>query len=140
MPILGRSSCENMGLIQRINAIESVSILKKGMSKLKRNFWQLAVVFGCAKFAEYIVGRDVTVESDHKPLEAIMKNPLHVAPLRLQRMLVQLQRFPGINVVYKRGDSLHLADAHCFKEVSSFKLDGREFQSLAPAEAKLFLK
>ena len=71
----------------------------------------LAVVFGCAKFAEYIVGRDVTVESDHKPLEAIMKKPLHVAPLRLQWMLVQLQRFPGINVVYKRGDSLHLADA-----------------------------
>ena len=57
------------------------------------------------------MGRDVTVESDHKPLEAIMKKPLHVAPLRLQRMLVQLQRFPGINVVYKRGDSLHLADA-----------------------------
>ena len=71
----------------------------------------LAVVFGCAKFAEYIVGRDVTVESDHKPLEAIMKKPLHVAPLHLQRMLVQLQRFPGITVVYKRGESLHLADA-----------------------------
>ena len=43
----------------------------------------LPVVFGCAKFAEYIVGRDVTVESDRKPLEAIMKKPLHVAPLRL---------------------------------------------------------
>ena len=69
------------------------------------------MVFGCAKFAEYIVGRDVTVESDHKTLEAIMKKPLHVAPLRLQRMLVQLQRFPGISVVYKRGESLHLADA-----------------------------
>ena len=27
MPLLGRSSCESMGLIQRINAIESVSIL-----------------------------------------------------------------------------------------------------------------
>ena len=71
----------------------------------------LAVVFGCAKFAEYIVGRDVTVELDHKPLEAIMKKPLHVATLRLQRMLVQLQRFPGITVVYKPGESLHLADA-----------------------------
>ena len=57
------------------------------------------------------MGRDVTVESDHKPLEAIMKRPQHVAPLRLQRMLVQLQRFPGITVVYKRGESLHLADA-----------------------------
>ena len=31
----------------------------------------LAVVFGCAKLAEYIVGRDVTVESYRKPLEAI---------------------------------------------------------------------
>ena len=61
------------------------------------------MVFGWAKFAEYIVGRDVTVESDHKPLEVIMKKPLHVAPLRLQRMLVQLQRFPGITVVYKSG-------------------------------------
>ena len=70
----------------------------------------LAVVFGCAKCAEYIVGRDVTVEWDHKPVEAIMK-PLHVAPLRLQRMLVQFQRFPGVTVVYKRGGSLHLADA-----------------------------
>ena len=29
---------------------------------------------------------------------------------------------------------------NCFKEVSFFKLEGREFQSLAPAEAKLFLK
>ena len=29
---------------------------------------------------------------------------------------------------------------NCFKGVSSFKLEGREFQSLAPAEAKLFLK
>ena len=29
---------------------------------------------------------------------------------------------------------------NCLKEVSSFKLEGIEFQSLAPAEAKLFLK
>ena len=31
----------------------------------------LPLVFGCAKLAEYIVGRDVTVESYRKPLEAI---------------------------------------------------------------------
>ena len=71
----------------------------------------LAVVFGCSKFAEYIVGHHVTVESDHKPLDAIMKKPLHVALLCLQRMLVQLQRVLGITVVYKRGKGLHLADA-----------------------------
>ena len=57
------------------------------------------------------MGRAVTVESDHKPLEAIIRKPLHATPLRLQRILVQLQRLPGINVVCKRGESLHLADA-----------------------------
>ena len=62
----------------------------------------LAVVFGCAKFEEYIVGRNITIETDHKPLESIIKKPLHASPLRLQRMLVQLQRYPEINLVYKR--------------------------------------
>ena len=47
------------------------------------------------------MGRDVTVESDHKPLEAITKKPLHVAPLRLQRHHCSIQA----------GESLHLADA-----------------------------
>ena len=69
------------------------------------------MVFGCAKFEEYIVGRDTTIETDHKPLESIIKKPLHASPLRLQRMLVQLQRYPEINLVYKHGTSLHLADA-----------------------------
>ena len=57
------------------------------------------------------MGRDVTIETDHKPLESILKKPLHASPLRLQRMLVQLQRYPEINLVYKQGTSLHLADA-----------------------------
>ena len=99
-----------------IQGNQPVAYASKALTPTQQKYAQiekelLAVVFGCAKFAEYIVGREVTVESDHKPLEAIMKKPLHVAPLRLQRMLVQLQRFPGITVVYKRGESLHLADA-----------------------------
>lgn len=57
------------------------------------------------------MGRDLTIETDHKPLESIIKKPLHALPLRLQRMLVQLQRYPEINLVYKQGTSLHLADA-----------------------------
>ena len=57
------------------------------------------------------MGRNITIETDHKPLESIIKKPLHASPLHLQRMLVQLQRYPEINLVYKRGTSLHLADA-----------------------------
>ena len=100
-------------LIQENQAVPYAS---KALTSTQQKYAQiekelLAVVFVSAKFAEYIAGRDVTIESDHKPLEAIMKKPLHVAPLRLQRMLVQLQRFPGITVVYKQGEILHLADA-----------------------------
>jgi len=56
------------------------------------------------------VGRGVTIETDDKPLESIIKKPLYASPLCLQRMLLQLQRYPEINVVYKQGTSLHLAD------------------------------
>ena len=49
----------------------------------------LAVVYGCTKFYDYIYGMPkVEVESDHKPLEAILRKPLHQAPLRLQKMIM----------------------------------------------------
>ena len=49
----------------------------------------LAVVFGCPKFHDYIYGiPNITVESDHKPLEAILKKPLSQAPLQLQKMIL----------------------------------------------------
>ena len=52
----------------------------------------LAVVFGCTKFYKMLYGKsDVTVETDHKPLEAIWKKPIHAAPMKIQRMLLRLQ-------------------------------------------------
>ena len=48
----------------------------------------LAIVFGCEHFEAYTYGRDVVqVETDHQPLETILRKPLHSAPTRLQRML-----------------------------------------------------
>ena len=52
----------------------------------------LAVVFGFERFNQYTYARHVEVETDHKPLEAITKKPLSMAPPRLQRMLLRLQR------------------------------------------------
>ena len=49
------------------------------------------------------------VESDHQPLKAIMKKPLNDAPKRLQRMLLQLQKY-SLDVTYKKGKHMHLAD------------------------------
>ena len=69
----------------------------------------LAIVFGCDKFHDYIYGRTVMVETDHKPLESIFKKPIHQSPLRLQRMLLKLQRY-SLKDVYKKGAELHVAD------------------------------
>ena len=64
----------------------------------------LAVVFACRKFHQYIYGRSVVVESDHKPLQAISSKPLSQVPLRLQKMVldvhgydVEIRYVPGSN-------------------------------------------
>ncbi|CAG2226647.1 unnamed protein product [Mytilus edulis] len=69
----------------------------------------LSVVFGLQKFHQYTYGRNVYVTSDHKPLESILKKPLHCAPKRLQRMMLQLQKY-NIELVYKPGKEMYLAD------------------------------
>ena len=69
----------------------------------------LAVVFSFTKFHQYVYSKDVIVESDHKPLEAIMKKALAAAPPRLQRMLLQLQKY-SFTLHYKPGKEMVLAD------------------------------
>ena len=69
----------------------------------------LAIVFACKKFNDYIYGKEVIIESDHKPLETIFKKQLEKAPARLQNMLLKLQKY-NIKVVYKKGKEMYLAD------------------------------
>ena len=87
----------------------------KSLTKTQQQYAQiekemLAVVFGCTRFHDYIYGvNNVTVESDHKPLETILKKPLCQAPLRLQKMIMTIQKY-SINVIYRPGKELVLAD------------------------------
>ena len=61
-----------------------------------------------SKISQYIYGKKVTILSDHKPLEAIMK-PLQNTPPLLQRLLLSLQKY-GIDLVYLAGKENILAD------------------------------
>ena len=87
----------------------------KAMNDTKRRYAQIekelvAVVFACKRFHQYVYGKTITVESDHKPLEAILKKPLSQAPSHLQKILMQLQAY-NINLVYKKGSEMYIADA-----------------------------
>ena len=70
----------------------------------------LAIVYGLQKFDQYVFGNpDVTVHTDHRPLEPIFQKPLNKAPKRLQSMLLALQRYPVL-VQYKPGAQQITAD------------------------------
>ena len=61
------------------------------------------------KFDHYMFGKHIRVETDHKPLEIIIKKSILAAPRRLQRMLLQLQRY-SLDVVYRPGEQQVVAD------------------------------
>ena len=69
----------------------------------------LAIAFGAERFHQYIYGREVDVQSDHKPLEVIMKKPLSSAPARIQRLFMRLQKYQ-VNVQYRPGKEIYIAD------------------------------
>ena len=69
-----------------------------------------AIVFGCDKFNQYIYGKHVDIETNHKPLEAIIEKPLSQVPVRIQRLLLRLQRY-DVTLTYKPGKELYIADA-----------------------------
>ena len=70
----------------------------------------LAVTFGLSRFHSYVYAKDdVVVETDHKPLLAIVKKQFANAPKRLQRMLLHLQRY-NFTLVYRPGSQMFVAD------------------------------
>jgi len=70
----------------------------------------LAVVHGLEKFHYYVCGRGVTVETDHKLLEAIFKKLLATAPPRIERMMLRVQKYDA-KIKYVQGKNIPLADA-----------------------------
>lgn len=69
-----------------------------------------AIVFGCLRFHQMIIGSRTTVRTDHKPLIDITAKPLIEAPKRLQLMMMTLQRY-NLKFQYIPGKENVVADA-----------------------------
>ena len=50
-------------------ASKSLTGCQKGHAQIEKE--TLAVLFGCERFHQYLYGKEIEVESDHKPQEAI---------------------------------------------------------------------
>ena len=100
----------------------------------------LAIVFGCEKFHDYIYGRQVNVETDHKPLETIFQKPLHQSPLRLQKMLMKLKVLCLSCTRHQGHNALFIADtlSRAYLPEAGNELDDLEIAAVLPmSEEKL---
>lgn len=67
------------------------------------------IAFGIEPFEGYVYGRKIFIDTDHKPLESIMKKSRLSAPKQLQRILLHLKQF-DLHVSYRKGKEMHMAD------------------------------
>lgn len=108
------ASSHSIGAVMLQNG-QPVGYSSRALTKTQKNYSQLekeayAIVAACKKYHDYIWGcKELVVESDHKPLESIFKKPLHQAPPRLQRMIMEILPYNPI-VKYKKGSELYVAD------------------------------
>jgi hypothetical protein len=115
-PVVIQSDASSMGLgaciLQDGKPVEYAS---RSMTPTKPDTYAhiekelLAIVFATERFHTYVYGRQFTVETDHKPLTAIVKKSLASAPKRLHRMLLRLQRY-NFTLVYRPGSRMLIAD------------------------------
>ena len=91
-----------------------VAYAYRAMTRAEQNYAQiekemLAICFATSKFHQYVYGKSaVSVQTDHKPLESILKKPLCKAPPRLQRLMLRLQSY-DLDVHYVPGKYMYLA-------------------------------
>ena len=91
-----------------------VAYASRTLNAAERNYAQiekemLVIVYGLQKFNEYVYGKTVLVETDHKPLESLFEKPLSSAPPRLQRTILKVRQHDLV-VQYKAGKELYIAD------------------------------
>ena len=104
----------------------------------------LAIVHACKRFHCFMIGKEVTMFTDHKPLELIFKKQLLAASMRLQRMLLALQ-WCDISVTDRKGQDMQPADTppraylqESVAEIDINQVNTSEFLNITEEKHKIF--
>ena len=105
-------------LLQKVDDIwKPVFYASRAMTSTEQRYAQvekeaLAMTWSCEKFSDFLIGmQDFTIETDHKPLLALMKTKqLDELTPRIQRFRMRMMRF-SYHVVFTAGKNLATADA-----------------------------
>ena len=114
------ASCHSLGavLLQRqqssapwkpvVYASRSLSEVEKRYAQIEKE--ALASTWACERFTDYILGKHVTIETDHKPLVSLLgSKQLIDLPPRILRFRLRLSRF-DYSIEHTPGKQLHTAD------------------------------
>ena len=72
----------------------------------------LALTWACEQFSDYIVGKSIIAETDHKPLVPLLTTrTLDEVPPRVQQLRMHLMRFHFKEVNHVPGKEMYIADA-----------------------------
>lgn len=93
---------------------QPVAYVSKASTATEQNWSQIekelgAIVFGVQYFHRYIYGKQILVETDHKPLVSIVQKPLYRTPARLLNLRFKLMPYQ-ITLKYTKGKELVIAD------------------------------
>ena len=88
------------------------------LSETERRYAQIekeafAIAWACEKFSDYILGKTITIETDHKPLVPLLgRKHLDNLPPQVIRFCLRLDQFHFF-IVHVPGKHLYIADALC---------------------------
>ena len=102
-------------VVQRYESWKPVAFASRSMSEMERQYAQiekeaLATTWACEKFADFIIGKHIEIETDHKPLVPLL-GAKHLDCLlpRILRFRLRLDRF-SYDIKHVPGKELYTAD------------------------------
>ena len=107
------ASLKGIGAVQ-IQEGKPARFLSKSLTKTEADYSNiegemLAIAFACERLHLNIFGQELTIHTDHKPLQHIFQKPISLAPPRLQIMLLPLRRYE-VKVKYDGSDGVFIPD------------------------------
>ena len=99
-------------------------------SNIKRE--ALGLVWELERLHYFIYGKQCTIQTDHKPLEAIFRKELSSCPAKLQRFVLGALKY-NVKVTYVKGTDVPIADA-----LSRVSLQPAAANSQLPAVLRYF--
>ena len=109
------ASKKGLGAVLLQNS-KPVMFASRALTGSERNYQNLereclATIWGMEKFHYFLYGKEFTLETDHKPLVSIYrKHMVEISP-RIQRLIVRSFPYQLLDVQYKKGVEIPLADA-----------------------------